>query len=237
MSLSHPRLSDRAPEGTVLFEPGMHPTARPIHRPYQQAGERAVRLHYSAGEEVSERLAALGRDPGEIDVSSTRICNSTCRRQRHDPTPRSWCSGGSGRPGMDPDVAAQRGFFRRDYDLGHKVQTNRREHDLFATAHRLPAERPHAGHQSLKLRLDSDHGGPAGGGEVVLAADACSFCRSLRRAPPAARRIRPRRMRALTTASRARGRRRAPVLTATTPSSGRPCRRRRRRHLSVVRRG
>jgi N-acyl homoserine lactone hydrolase len=76
--------------------------------------------------------------------------------------------------GMDPDIAEPHGYNRRDFDLGHKRLLIDGEHDVFgdgsviclATYGHTP------GHQSLRVRLD--------GGEVVLAADSCYFCRTLR---------------------------------------------------------
>jgi glyoxylase-like metal-dependent hydrolase (beta-lactamase superfamily II) len=75
---------------------------------------------------------------------------------------------------MDPDIAAQRGFNRADFDLGHKVIQIDGEHDLFGDGSVvcLPTYGHTPGHQSLKVRLAS--------GDVVLAADACYFCRTLR---------------------------------------------------------
>src|SRR6187455_3159226 len=112
------------PKGTVLFDTGMHPDCQtdPTGHMSKRASE-LFRLHYSAGEEVSARLAALGRDPAKIDViinshlhfdhvgGNATIPNATVVVQR-----REW------EAGMDPEIAVQRGFFRRDYDLGHKVQ-------------------------------------------------------------------------------------------------------------------
>jgi glyoxylase-like metal-dependent hydrolase (beta-lactamase superfamily II) len=176
------------PKGTVLFDSGMHPDCQTD--PTGHMSKRAMdlfRLHYDPGEEVSARLAAIGRDPAKIDViinshlhfdhvgGNATIPNATVVVQR-----REW------EAGMDPDVAAQRGFFRRDYDLGHKVRQIDGEHDLFGDGRIvcLPTHGHTPGHQSLKLRLDAEQGG----GEVVLAADACYFCRSLRerRLPPGA---------------------------------------------------
>jgi glyoxylase-like metal-dependent hydrolase (beta-lactamase superfamily II) len=76
--------------------------------------------------------------------------------------------------GMDPDIAAQRGFNPQDFDLGHKVVQVDGEHDVFGdgSVTCLPTYGHTPGHQSLKLRL--------AGGEVVLAADSCYFCRTLR---------------------------------------------------------
>ena len=143
------------PKGTVLFDTGMHPDCQtdPTGHMSKRASE-LFRLHYSAGEEVSARLAALGRDPAKIDViinshlhfdhvgGNATIPNATVVVQR-----REW------EAGMDPDIAVQRGFFRRDYDLGHKVQQIDGEHDLFGDGRIvcLPTHGHTPGHQSLKL--------------------------------------------------------------------------------------
>ena len=76
--------------------------------------------------------------------------------------------------GMDPDMAARRGFNPRDFDLGHKLRLVDGEHDVFGDGSVvcLPTHGHTPGHQSLKLRL--------AGGDIVLAADSCYFCRTLR---------------------------------------------------------
>jgi len=76
--------------------------------------------------------------------------------------------------GMDPDTAARRGFNPRDFDLGHKLRLVHGEHDVFGDGSVvcLPTHGHTPGHQSLRLRLDH--------GEIVLAADACYFCQTLR---------------------------------------------------------
>jgi glyoxylase-like metal-dependent hydrolase (beta-lactamase superfamily II) len=65
-----------------------------------------------------------------------------------------------------------REFNPRDFDLGHKLRLIDGEHDVFSDGSVVCL--PTHGHTSgsLKLRLDS--------GEIVLAADACYFCRTLR---------------------------------------------------------
>jgi len=75
---------------------------------------------------------------------------------------------------MDPDTAARRGLNPRDFDLGHKSRLVDGEHDVFGDGSVvcLPTYGHTPGHQSLRLRLDH--------GEVVLAADACYFCQTLR---------------------------------------------------------
>jgi glyoxylase-like metal-dependent hydrolase (beta-lactamase superfamily II) len=164
------------PKGTALFDTGMHPACQ--HDPAGRVGPRITGLfgfNYHPGEEISARLAMLGRDPARIDLIITShlyfdhvggnmlVPNATIIVQR-----REW------EAGMDPDVAARCGFDREDFDLGHKVLAVGGEHDVFGDGSVvcLPTHGHTPGHQSLKLRL------PAG--EIVLAADACYFCRTMR---------------------------------------------------------
>ena len=163
------------PKGTALFDTGLHPACQ--HDPAARVGPRLgslFRFNYHPGEEVSARLAGLGRDPARIDLIITShlhfdhvggnalIPNATVIVQR-----REW------EAGMNPDIAAQRGFDPQDYDLGHKVLEVDGEYDVFGDGSVvcLPTYGHTPGHQSLKLRLPT--------GEIVLAADACYFCRTL----------------------------------------------------------
>jgi len=170
------------PKGRVLFDTGLHPDLR--HDPAGRLGTRLAgmfRIGLGAGEDIAGRLAALDRDPGTIDLlisshlhfdhvgGNALIPNATLLVQR-----REW------EAGMDPDAAATRGFNPRDFDLGHKIRVVDGEHDVFGDGSVvcLPTHGHTPGHQSLRVRLDS--------GEVVLAADACYFCQTLRerRLPP-----------------------------------------------------
>ena len=164
------------PKGTVLFDTGMHPDCQ--HNPAARVGARVAGLFsfdYRPGEEISARLEAIDRDPGKIDLiinshfhfdhvgGNALIPNATMLVQR-----REW------EAGMDPDTAARRGFNPRDFDLGHKLRLVDGEHDVFGDGSVvcLPTHGHTPGHQSLKVRLDT--------GDIVLAADACYFCRTLR---------------------------------------------------------
>jgi len=170
------RLSDRALEGTVLFDTGPHPDCQ--HDPAGRLGERLAglfRIGFQPGEEVSARLEAIDRDPGKIDLiinshfhfdhvgGNALIPNATMLVQR-----REW------EAGMDSETAARRGFNPRDFDLGHKLRLVDGEHDVFGDGSVvcLLTHGHTPGHQSLRLKLDS--------GEIVLAADACYFCQTLR---------------------------------------------------------
>ena len=164
------------PKGRALFDTGLHPDCQ--RDPAARLGPRLAGLFdiaFQPGEEVSARLEAIGRDPGKIDVvinshlhfdhvgGNALIPNATLLMQR-----REW------EAGMEPDSAARLGFERRDFDVGHDLRLIDGEHDVFGdgSVTCLPTHGHTPGHQSLRLKLD--------GGEVVLAADACYFCRTLR---------------------------------------------------------
>jgi N-acyl homoserine lactone hydrolase len=163
------------PKGTALFDTGMHPDCQ--HDPVARLGKRVnglFRFHYTPGEEISARLEAIDCDPARIDFivnshlhfdhvgGNALVPNATVVVQK-----REWAAG------MDPELAALRGFNRRDFDLGHQVKQVDGEHDLFGdgTVVCLPTHGHTPGHQSLRLRLPS--------GDVVLAGDACYFCHTL----------------------------------------------------------
>ncbi len=164
------------PKGRALFDTGLHPDCQ--HDPLARLGERLAtlfRFAFKPGEEVSARLAAIDRDPAKIDLiinshfhfdhvgGNALIPNATMVVQR-----REW------EAGMDPDLAARRGFNRQDFNLGHRLRLVDGEHDVFGDGSVvcLPTHGHTPGHQSLRLKLES--------GDVVLAADACYFCRTLR---------------------------------------------------------
>ncbi|HEX3862955.1 MAG TPA: N-acyl homoserine lactonase family protein [Stellaceae bacterium] len=164
------------PNGTAVFDTGMHPDCQ--HDPRARLGDRMAGLFdfdYSAGEDIASRLAALDRDPANIDLiinshfhfdhagGNALVPNATLLVQR-----REWDAG------MDLDAAARSGFNPRDFDLGHKVRLIDGEHDVFGDGSVvcLPTPGHTPGHQSLRLRLP--------GGDTVLAGDSCYFCRTLR---------------------------------------------------------
>ena len=174
--LSIPAYLIEHPKGTVLFDTGLHPDCQ--HDPAARVGTRMASLFsfdYRPGEEISARLESIDRDPAKIDVivnshfhfdhvgGNVLIPNAVMLVQK-----REW------EAGMDSEIAARHGYNRADFDLGHKVIQIDGEHDLFGDASVvcLPTYGHTPGHQSLRVRLSS--------GDVVLAADACYFCRTLR---------------------------------------------------------
>jgi glyoxylase-like metal-dependent hydrolase (beta-lactamase superfamily II) len=99
------------------------------HDPAGRLGPRLAglfRIGFQPGEEVSARLEAIDRDPGEIDLiinshfhfdhvgGNALIPNATMLVQR-----REWDAG------MDPDTAARRGFNPRDFQNALAVAGNR----------------------------------------------------------------------------------------------------------------
>jgi glyoxylase-like metal-dependent hydrolase (beta-lactamase superfamily II) len=164
------------PKGTVLFDTGLHPDCQ--HDPAARVGTRLTGLFsfdFHPGEEVSARLEAIGRDPAKIEIivnshfhfdhvgGNALIPNAVMVVQK-----REW------EAGLTPEIAAAHGYNRADFALGHKVIQIDGEHDLFGdrSVVCLPTFGHTPGHQSLRVCLAS--------GEVVLAADACYFCRTLR---------------------------------------------------------
>lgn len=170
------------PKGRVLFDSGMHPDC--LHDPAGRYGARisqVFKFDYKPGDEVSAKLESIGRDPRKVDLvinshlhfdhvgGNALLPEATVMIQRAE-----W------QAGFDPDIAAMRGFHRKDFDLGHKVVQLDGEHDVFGDGCVvcLPTHGHTPGHQSLKVRLE--------GREIVLAADACYFCQTLtdRKLPP-----------------------------------------------------
>ena len=164
------------PKGRALFDTGLHPDCQ--HDPAGRLGEtmaQLFRINFAPGEEVSARLEAIDRDPEKIDLvinshfhfdhvgGNALIPNATMLVQR-----REWDAG------MDPNIVARHGFKRHDFDLGHKLHLIDGEHDVFGDGSVIcfPTHGHTPGHQSMRVRLES--------GEIVLAADACYFCQTLR---------------------------------------------------------
>ncbi|MBV9554186.1 MAG: N-acyl homoserine lactonase family protein [Alphaproteobacteria bacterium] len=169
-------LIEHPAKGRAVFDTGLHPDCR--HDPAGRLGDRLTSLFRVAlppEADIASRLTGIDRDPGKIDLligshfhfdhvgGNALLPNATLVVQR-----REWDAG------MDPDTAARAGYNPRDFDLGHKVRLVDGEHDVFGdgSVTCLPTHGHTVGHQSLRVRTAA--------GEIVLAADACYFCRTLR---------------------------------------------------------
>ena len=162
------------PKGRVLFDSGMHPQCQTDPAGRIGRAARIFKFDYAAGEEVSGKLEAIDRDPGKIDYvinshlhfdhcgGNALLKNATIVVQK-----REWDAA------HDAETAAKIGFDIRDFGTGQPVRQVDGEHDLFGDGRIvcLPTHGHTPGHQSLRLRLDT--------GEIVLAGDACYFCRTL----------------------------------------------------------
>ena len=141
-------------------------------------GERLAelfRIAFAPGEEVSARLKRSTAIPSRSTCSSTRISISTmCGGNALIPNATMLVQRREWDAGMDAETAARRGYNPRDFDLGHKLQFVDGEHDVFGDGSVvcLPTHGHTRGTPVAGVRLD--------GGDVVLAADACYFCRTLR---------------------------------------------------------
>ena len=164
------------PKGSVLFDSGMHPDLQTDAQAKLGALARIFNFDkYRPGDEVGARLKAIGRDPARIDyVVNSHLHFDHAGGNAQIPNASLVVQQKELEIARDGERAAQFGFDPADVSQGHPVMAIEGEYDLFGDGRVvcLPTHGHTPGHQSLKLRLDS--------GEVVLAGDACYFCRTLR---------------------------------------------------------
>ncbi|MGA2409378.1 MAG: N-acyl homoserine lactonase family protein [Candidatus Binataceae bacterium] len=155
------------PKGRAIFDSGLH---RELQSGTERLGALAktFRVHYKPGEDLAAQLQARAIAPERIGHlinshlhfdhvgGNADVPNAKLVLQR-----REWEAAG------DPDLARRNGYNRADFDLGQQLQLIDGEHDLFGdgTVVCIPTYGHTAGHQSLRVRLDS--------GEIVLTADSC----------------------------------------------------------------
>lgn len=165
------------PKGRALFDTGIHPQC--AIDPVARLGERVPKLfsfaEFGRQDDIKSKLESFDRDPGKIDFiinshlhfdhagGNELVPNATVIIQK-----REW------EAGHDPETAAQVGFHKIDYDLGHKVKQVEGEYDVFGDGSvvTIPTWGHTPGHQSLRVRTER--------GEVVLTGDSCYFCQTLR---------------------------------------------------------
>ena len=165
------------PKGHALFDTGMHPQLRTDAG--SRISERLMKMFdftkFGPKDDIKSKLESIDRDPGKIDFIITShlhfdhaggnefVPNATVIVQR-----REW------EVGMSPDGESKFGFYKVDFDKGHKVKQVEGEYDVFGDGSVvcIPTYGHTPGHQSLRVRTEK--------GEIVLTGDSCYFCRTLR---------------------------------------------------------
>jgi glyoxylase-like metal-dependent hydrolase (beta-lactamase superfamily II) len=162
------------PEGTALFDAGMHVATQTD--PGARLGPLAAAyvVEFAPGEEISARLAAQDVAADRIDfLVNSHLHFDHAGGNAQVPNARLVVQRAEWEAGRDPDLARANSYDARDYDLGHAVLAIEGEHDLFGdgsvTCIPTPGHTP--GHQSLRVRTQRR--------DVVLTADACYLRRTL----------------------------------------------------------
>jgi len=162
------------PRGAVVFDSGMHLAVQ--SDPETRIGplSRVFDVEFAPGQELSAQLERVEVAPTEVRW----LVNSHLHFDHaggNDQVPnaqlviqaREWWAA------HEPDLMERNGYALQDYDFGQDRLEIDGEHDLFGdgSVTCIPTYGHTAGHQSLRVRLDS--------GDVVLTGDACYLRRTL----------------------------------------------------------
>lgn len=162
------------PRGYVLFDTGMHPDSQ--HDPHGRIGTLAgfFHVHFRPGEEIAARLEQLEVDPRSIRyLVNSHLHFDHTGGNEFIPEAKVIIQKREWEAGHLPELMEANAYNPHDYDHGHLLMQVDGSHDVFGdgTVVTIPTFGHTPGHQSLKVRLDT--------GDVVLAADACYFRKTL----------------------------------------------------------
>lgn len=162
------------PKGRILFDTGMHPDSQ--HDPHGRIGTLAAffNVDFRPGEEIGARLEQLDVDAARVDyVINSHLHFDHTGGNEFLPNARIVIQRREWEAGRLPELMEANAYNPKDYDLGQLVMQVDGPHDVFGdgTVVTIPTFGHTPGHQSLRIRLAS--------GDVVLAADACYFKRTL----------------------------------------------------------
>jgi glyoxylase-like metal-dependent hydrolase (beta-lactamase superfamily II) len=159
------------PQGTVLFDTGMHPAIRADANDHIGGVADLFRITYGPDDDVHAQLTSARIEPTSIDRI---VCshlhfdhaggNSLVPDARVVVQRREW-EHARGEEGM--------GYTHDDWDTGQDLELVDGKHDLFGDGRVMcvPTYGHTPGHQSLLVRLDD--------GDLLLTADACYLRASL----------------------------------------------------------
>ncbi len=161
------------PKGSAVFDTG-------LHRDLQQSSERlgglarVFEVRYRPGEDVAARLRAYGVEPEKVEyLINSHLHFDHAGGNAAIPNARLIVQRLEWEAGADPDQIRKNAYNRADFDLGHQLVLVDGEHDVFGDGSVvcIPTYGHTAGHQSLRVRLDS--------GDVVMTADSCYMRKAL----------------------------------------------------------
>lgn len=162
------------PEGTVLFDAGMHPEVGTDPEGRLGGLAKIFDADYGADETCAARLAQRGFAADRIDlVVASHLHFDHAGGLETVPNARLVVQRREWQAAKDPDLAARNAFDRKDWDHGHDLLLIDGEHDLFGDGSVvcLPSHGHTPGHQSLRVRLPE--------GDFVLTSDACYLRQTL----------------------------------------------------------
>ena len=157
----------RHPSGqTLVFDTGLHQDVQDGVAARYPLMARSFTSEFSSGEEVSARLEGVDVDPAELDFAIfSHLHFDHCGGTELLPNTRLICQRAEWEAGHHPKLIEHEVYKPADFDLGHELLLIDGEHDVFGdgSVTCIPTPGHTAGHQSLRVQLDS--------GPVVLTGD------------------------------------------------------------------